>query len=360
MNWLPLLLAAAVLGQTDVKLTYHNQLEGAQRMPAIFSPDGTTISYFSRSVTPTEEGEPQIKHVYNLADADGGNQRVLFESPVEWDDFLNAVTSDQMFSSDGKRFAVATTDNGQPMRAETNPGRPVPAIVTADGEVEIISCELGSCGGFGFVDNGLLVLDTPGLISGEGYQLRLHASGESKVIQSEEKLAATCLRISPNGRRAAFFISSHVGSAMVRLRSVDLATGQPTDSPEFRSHHATFDGRPQLFWDDDSRGVYCHVSTHEQSKWPYELTHYHFDDRKGVVASPQRNIGVSCNLGSGRLAMWHPESDGCSILDTRTEKMAQLPEYNYIVGGRGQRVVVADLERNAVYAATLNESVQQK
>ena len=48
------------------------------------------------------------------------------------------------------------------MRAEDNPGRAVPAVVTTEGDVKVIPCELGSCGGFGFVKDGLLVLDTQG------------------------------------------------------------------------------------------------------------------------------------------------------------------------------------------------------
>ena len=50
------------------------------------------------------------------------------------------------------------------------------------------------------------------------------------------------------------------------------------------------------------------------------------------------------------------ESDGCSVLDTVSGALARLPEYNYILGGRGNRVVVADLERNAVYAAAMRVS----
>ena len=37
-------------------------------------------------------------------------------------------------------------------------------------------------------------------------------------------------------------------------------------------------------------------------------------------------------------------------------KLIALPDHNYILGGRGDRVVVADLERNAVYAALLEQA----
>ena len=353
MSCLPLLIIAAGLGQTPVKLSYYEQLKDAQRMPVVFSPNDASMLYFTRTVDKSS-GEAKLKHTYHVADIDGKNSRAVFESPIEWDDFLNAVTTDHAFSSDGKRIVVATTDNGKGMRDQENPGRAVPAIVSEDGKTEIIPCELGSCGGFGFMDGGLLVLDTPGLISGQGYQLRLHNEGGAKAIQSDEKVAASCLRISPDRRKAAFFVSKHIGSAIVRLRQVNLETGDVKDSPEFRTYNATFDGRPQLFWDDASEGVFCHVSTREQSKWPFELTHYRIDTQQGEVVSSQRNVGASCTLGSGRLAIWHPESDGCSVLDTRSGKSISLPNHNYILGGRGNRVVVADLERNAIYAAQIN------
>ena len=359
MGTILLLIATAATGQTaatnhgEAKLTYHGRLKDALRMPVAVSPDEKKILYFVR-VMEEAEGKARAKHAYQLADSDGSDQRLLFQTPVEWDDFLNAVTTQHAFSADGKRIVVATTDNGKSIRDQKNPGRAVPAIINEQGEAELVPCALGSCAGFGFLGNSLLVLDTPGLVSGQGYQLTWHKLSAAKVIHADEKAAAFCLRISPSGGQAAFFVSAHVGSAIVRIRVVNLNTGEIEDSPEFRSHSATFDGRPQLFWDESSEGVYCHVSTHARSKWPYELTHYNFRTRSGKVVAPRRNIGASAMLGGGKIAMWHPDAGGCSVLYRSQSKLYRLPEHNYILGGRGERVVVADLERNAVYSATLH------
>jgi len=373
-----LLLIATALGQSaagensetaaQAKLAYHGRLDDALKMPVMLAPDGEHFVYFARAMVDVD-GEERLQHEYRLADIDGRNERALFQSPIEWDDCLNAVTTSAMFSTDGKRMAVATTDNGRAMRDRENPGRTVPAVLelsdagdSVTGEPKKIPCERGSCGGFGFVRNDLLVLDTPGLLSGEGYRLVLHGKetlgeenegDEPRVIHSDEKLAASCLRISSSGDHAVFFVSRHVGSSIVRLRFVELSTGQIHDSPEFRSQNATFDGPPQLFWDTAGDGVYCHVSTQQRSKWPFELTHYNFRTGKGVVAAPMRNIGASCTLGEGLLALWHPDANGCSVLDVADGTLYRLPDHNYILGGRGRHVAVADLERGAVYAATI-------
>lgn len=353
MNSIVLLLAAVTAGQPQARLQYHHRLDRAARMPAVVSPDGATLLYFARAKG-EDEDERQAGWVYKLADVDGANQHALFETAVDWDDCLNALMSDAVFSADGQHVAVATTDNGRPLRDREDPGRAVPAICTLDGKAQTVPCELGSCGGFGFVGDDLLVLDTPGLISGTGYRLTLHRSGKPQVIQQDDRWAASCLRISPDGRHAVFFISPHVGSSIVHLRFVELAGGKTHDSPEFRSQNATFDGRPQLFWDDAGEGVYCHVSTQERSKWPFELTHYNFRTGKGFVASPERNIGASCTLGHGRIAVWRPEADGSAVLDVADKTLFHLPSNNYILGGRGRHVVIADLERDAVYPATLD------
>ncbi len=358
-----LLIAAVTLSQAaedlQAKLTYHHQLESAARMPVAVSPDGKRLLYFTRTRA-SGEREAKTGFTYMLADIDGGNPRALFETPVEWDDCLNTVMTDAVFSADGKRIAVATTDNGRLLRDGENPGRVVPAIVDlAVAEKDpstkpaMTKCELGSCGGFGFLGDDLLVLDSPGLISGQGYRLTLHAD-QSREIHADEKAAASALRISPNGSYAVFFISTHVASSIVQLRFVDLETGKVVDSPQFRSQNVTFDGRPQLFWDAEGQGVFCHVSTHARSKWPYELTHYRFADGKGEVVAPSRNIGASSTLGEGRIALWHPEAGGCSVLDLATRKLFRLPEHNYIIGGRGNRAVIADLERDAIYCATVD------
>ena len=188
-----------------------------------------------------------------------------------------------------------------------------------------------------------------------GLRVKAAQIGElSYAVYAPREAAASALRISPNGSYAVFFISTHVASSIVQLRFVDLETGKVVDSPQFRSQNVTFDGRPQLFWDAEGQGVFCHVSTHARSKWPYELTHYKFADGKGEVVAPSRNIGASSTLGEGRIALWHPEAGGCSVLDLATLKLFRLPEHNYIIGGRGNRAVIADLERDAIYCATVD------
>ncbi len=352
MSYLAVCLAALAVAQPHAKLTYHTRLEGAARMPVIVSPDGRSILYFAEDVA-EEDGENRPSFRYCLANIDGTKPKTLSSTLVDWDDYLNAVTHERIFSADGRRIAIAVTDNGHRLRAKDNPGRVVPAICDLAGNLEQIDCEKGSTGGFGFAGNDFVWLDTPGLNSGQGYQLKIIKEGKPKIINADKSVAAHGLRISPDGSRAVFFVSQHVLSSIVRMRQVNLATGEVTQSPEFRSQEATFDGRPQLFWDAAGEGVFCHVSIHPQSKWPFELTHYNFETGQGRVASPTRNIGASAVLDDDHVAMWHPDAGGCTVLRLSDRKEFALPDHNYILGGRGPRVVVADLERDAVYAAEL-------
>ena len=361
MPYFALLLSTALLGQGHAKLEYHQRLDHAVHMPVAVSPDGKKLLYFTRKTTATdmELDSEEAECVYTLADIDGANQRILFESPVE-EMFLNSLVTDRSFSADGKEIVVATTDNGQSLTNQQDGGQLLPLVISQDGKNQRIKCELGSCGGFGFLKQGLLVLDTPGLLGGVGYRLSLHKDGEVQRIQSDDKVAASCLRISPDGAKAAFFISSHVASGVVRLRCVDLSSGKAIDSPEFRSHSATFAGRPQLFWDDTSEGVYCHVSTHPQSSWPNEATHYNFDQQAGSVIPARRESHLSCTLGDGLVGFWDLDGDTSSVWDSKTKTFYQLPEGNYVLGGRGDRMVVADDERQAVYATSVKLTAERR
>jgi WD40 repeat protein len=351
MPHLVLCLALVAVGQTQIRVTYLERLEKATRTPVVFSPDGTQILYISGELKSEADGRNRSLFSYCLANSDGTKQRKLFASPVDWDDYLNAVT-DSAFSDDGKSIAVATTDNGKTLRAE-DPGKAVPGICDLDGNVRAIPCELGSTSGFAFAGNEFVYLDTPGLASGQGYKLKIIRNGKTETIESHQELAAMCLRISPDGSRAIFFTTAEIHSTEVQVRMVKLKTGEKLDSPKFHSQDATFDGRPQLFWDAYGEGFFCHVSTHQESKWPYELTHFDFRTGKGYVAAPTRNIGATCVLDTRHVAVWQPDGHGCSVVNVSNRDQYSMPENNYIIGGRDRRVVIADLERDAIYCADI-------
>lgn len=349
----PLLLCTAVLaaGQSQIHVTYQGKLADAARMPAVVSPDGRRLLYFAQEVM-DEEGRRRTRFAYCLADADGSNPQKLFRTPVDWDDYLNALISNASFSADGRHIAVATTDNGRPLRVE-DPGKVVPGICDLAGNVRLVKCSRGSTGGFGFAGDELVFLDTPGLNAGKGYQLKVLGDGRQRNVDADTTRAALCLRVAPDGEHAVFFTADEARSAQVRLRMVNLKTGQLVESPEFRSQQVTFDGRPQLFWDAAGEGVFCHVSTHQNSKWPFELTHYDLTTGEGFVVTPTRNVGASCVLDENHVAVWHPDGHGCSVVDVHQRKAIAMPQHNYLLGGRGRRVVVADLDRDAIYAAEI-------
>lgn len=321
-------------------------------MPVVVSPNGEQILYFSGDEKSDGDGRERTTYFYTLAKIDGSDQRRLFETPADWDDFLNSVTT-SVFSADGKSIAVATTDNGKSLRAEM-PGSAVPAICSLDGKAQSVDCELGSTSGFGFAGNDFVYLDTPGIIAGQGYKLKVLRDGKTQEIDSDKERVAMCLRISPDGARVMFYTTEHIHSTAMRVRLVDLKTGEKLDSPEFNTQDATFDGRPQLFWDATGEGFFCHVSTHQESKWPYELTHFHFATGKGFIASPTRNVGATCVLDDKHVAVWQPDGRGCSVVNVTNLEQYFMPENNYILGGRGRHVVVADLERDAIYCAEVD------
>jgi hypothetical protein len=351
MSHIVLCLALIATGQSQIRVDYHERLENAMRMPVIFSPDGRQILYFTGELKGNRNGRSVSQFTYCLANNDGTKPRKLFETPADWDDYLNTVTSNS-FSADGKSIAVATTDNGQTLRVE-EPGKAVPAICDLDGKVRPIECELGSTSGFGFAGNDLVWLDTPGITSGQGYKLKVLRDGKPQVVDESKELAAMCLRISADGTRAMFFVAEQIHSSAMRVRMVNLKSGEKIESPQFNTQDATFDGRPQLFWDTTGEGFFCHVSTHQESKWPFELTHFDFATGKGFVAAPTRNVGASCVLDEKHVAVWQPDGHGCSVVDVTKREQYFMPENNYILGGHGRRVVVADLERDAIYCAEI-------
>src|SRR5262245_30562162 len=140
MPQLVLCLALLAAGQTQIRVTYHERLDKAQRTPVVFSPDGRQILFVAGELKHEEDGRNRSLFSYCLANSDGTKQRKVFSSPVDWDDYLNAVT-DSSFSADGKSIAVATTDTGKTLRAE-EPGRAVPGICSLDGKVAALECEL--------------------------------------------------------------------------------------------------------------------------------------------------------------------------------------------------------------------------
>lgn len=346
------LLAVALSQAEGVKVTYQQRLDAAARLPAVFSPDGRRLLYFKQE--PAEgEGRSSQQFVYCLANVDGSQPREIFRSPVDWDDYLNTVTSNSAFAADGRRIAVATTDNGRKLREE-NPGKVVPGIYQPGQKIVPVACELGSTGGFGFAGDDLVFLDTVGINSGVGYRLKINRGDRVEVIEKDDtQAAAFALRVSPDATRVVFYTSEQARSHLVKLRMVDLKTRRAVQSPQFRAEDVTFDGTPQLFWDAAGEGVFCHVSTNKDSKWPFELTHYRFDTEKGFVATPKRNIGASAVLDERHVSVWHPDARGCSVLRLPQRVLLSMPSQNYILGGRGNRVVVADLDRDAVYAAVI-------
>lgn len=345
--WLSLLA-----GETPVKIEFHERLDTTARMPVVFSADGQWLLFFKRSAK-EEDGISQLTFTYCLAKADGSASRALYTTPVDWDDYLNIVLANNSFSADGKRIAVATTDSGRGLRGES-PGQVVPGILSLDdGRVTKVACELGATSGFDFAGDDFVFLDTTGINSGQGYRLKILKGDKTILLDDSKDRTAGNLQVSPDGTRAAFFTSIHPRSEHLTLRVVDLQTGKTHDSPEFRSQDVTFDGRVQIFWDAASEGAFVHVCTDKESKWPFELTYYNFATGKGTIATPERNLGATCVLDKNYLVVWHPDVGGCSLLNIGKKTLLPLPDQNYILGGRGNRVVIADLDRDAVYAAEL-------
>jgi hypothetical protein len=354
MHAILLIVAALAADEPQVKIHYHEKLNAAIRMPAVVSPDGQQLLYFSQE-RDEDEDEPRASYAYNLAQIDGSQSRTLYRTPVNWDGYLNALTSDHLFSADGQRVLVATTSSGQPLvGTDSELGEVLPAFCTADGKIETIKTELGSTTGFAFAGESVVFLDAPMPGRDVGYRLVVLHKGKRQTIDKSDAGVAFCLRVSPDNRRAMFFVGDRwANTDAVRVRVVDLRSGEPLDTPAFQSQDATFEGRPQLYWDAASEGMLCHVSTHPESKWPFELTHYSFKANKGVVATNSRNVGAACVLDENHVAVWLAEGSGCAVLRLADRKLLPLPDENFILGGRGRRVVVADLERDAIYAAEI-------
>jgi hypothetical protein len=344
----PILLAALLLAQAEVTLTYREKLEGASRMPVAYSPDGKSFVYFKQY---QEDGA--TKFVYMAAQSDGSRPRQLHATPVDSDDFLSSLTAPGMIAADG-RVVVLTTHNGRGLRSD-DPGKIRPALIDAEGKLARIDCELGWCGGAGFAGDRLVWLDTGDFRGGDaGYKLKMLTQGGSEVLAAGENDVGVVLRVSPDGTQAAFFVADRAKAGQVALRVVDLKSRRLASSPAFRTDDVTFDGLPVFFWDAAGKSLFCHVCTNQEARRPFELTRFDVAAARGSAVTRRENVGLVAVLDDDYAAAWLADGSGCTLVRFRDQKLFPLPTNGYILGGKGGHVVVADLDRNGVFAAELN------
>jgi hypothetical protein len=339
-----LVLSIAALVQTEVTLELHRSLEGAAQMPVVISPDGASILYFKR----IDDGQ-QTRFVYCLADARGENQRELYATPVDWADPLLALLGASPFSTDG-RVAVATTLGGQGVRGE-QPDKLRAGVIERDGRLTKIACELDQCTGFDFAGDRLVFIDSNSDRDAPRYQVKIVEKDAVRVLASGDRMGWS-LRVSSDGRRAAWWSLDEPARSRASIRVVDLESGKTAASPTFRTESATFSGLPRFLWDAAGETLFAHVSLTEDGPRPFQLTRYNPFIPQGERAAPD-NLAAVAMLDEGHLAVWKSDRRSSAALRVSDQRLFDLPAGLLVLGGRGAATVVWDVRANQATAATL-------
>jgi len=323
-----LALLIALACQDEVKVTPKEKLEGAAAMPAVVSPDGKSILYFRQA---------DRKFVYVLADADGKGARDLYASGVDWDDILNGTTGASTFSADGTRVAVLGTKDDQAHRKEKDPLRALACGL--DGKAVKIDAD-GDALAVAFAGDRVIFIDSKmPEMEGEspGYKLKAWDGKATAVVLDVARDGAFSLTASPDGARAAFIT---MGADGMRVRVVDLKSGAAADSEAFRSDDVTFDGAPVIYWDAAGKGVYAHRCP-VRGKKPFSLVR--FDPEKALeTLLEDKNVAVTAALDAEHLAVVLVDEKRGGVLRLADRKIFRLPENQWVLGGRGRRVVLYD------------------
>jgi len=337
----PVLLLAALATASIVEVQLHGKLPEDAQWPVI-SADEKQLLYL--------RSNQDDEAVYVVAAADGTLPRELYTTKVDWFGLLTNLASPQMFAADG-RIAVSARPPPHPKLGNDLRGL---AVIHPSGKLQHIACEYGSCLGYGFAGDRLVYIDCSGFrASLSRSKLKLADGKTTRVLFEDDAKLAFCLRISPDGRRAAFFTLEDRHNTLMKLHAVDLHTGKRVTTPQFHSEDANLKSLPEFFWDAGSRGLFCHVSTDVQGSRPFELTYFDLETRRGKLVTKAQNYGLAAVLDADHLALWTPDHRRSVIHRLRDGKQFKLRNQLRIRCGQGTRVVVEDLTDDSLRAATI-------
>jgi hypothetical protein len=178
----------------------------------------------------------------------------------------------------------------------------------------------------------------------------------TEVIHEDKGVGAAILRASPDGSKVAFLVldtTNQRARGEFVLRVVDLKTKRAVNSEKFRSDDVTFDGPPLFYWDAEGKGLFYHQCPDQGGKKPCALMYFDVGKKKADRVLAEDNVAVLAILDKGHAAVLMLDRQRCGILRLSDRKVFPLPEGQFVFGGLGTRVVVADRKTRAVYCAEL-------
>ncbi|MGE0707924.1 MAG: hypothetical protein AB7N76_14510 [Planctomycetota bacterium] len=327
--------------EPELELKVVGSLESPGGVPLAFSADGKSLVYVKcERSEPNAQGDRSRAYIYVKAAADGSGATELFTTPVAWDDILVLYSSPGAISADGKRV-IAVTNHKDGVSYKK--GFLAPLVLEADGTRTPIATSMGGCMGYGFAGERLLVLEVkPDWRKEPGYSLEAWKGGKSETIHADPKAISLGLRVSPDGKKAAFLMVDPANGRNAIVRVIDLETRKATDSDSFRTDDFTFDGPPYVLWDAESKGVYAHASLTEKSKRPFGLFRVDATTGKRERVVDLENVGVTAVLGDGLLAVYMRDDTfrGAAVLRLADKRLFKLQKRDFVLGGKGKRLAL--------------------
>lgn len=262
MSMLIAALLTTSLSAQVVKLTYNTKLEAAYRQPVRLMPGGKQILFYQ----PVHNADPR-KHAYFIADIDGTNKRKLYESTVDIDDILAFSIGRGFVSPSGRKIAVMTTHNGQPLR-NNGGGKPVISVVDAQGnQITKLQTEVGMITSAVFADESSVIFTdhSDPNVARTDLQTKMNKidlkTGKVSTLHHFKNELVTCLQRSPDGKFVAGvgvrFHPNNASRISIALVALNLNDGSlVVAEPQGRLHDGFYDEAFWLVWSGDSKRAY--------------------------------------------------------------------------------------------------------
>jgi hypothetical protein len=331
--WALLLVSEAEKAEKTVKLVDLQPIFALVSNPVAFSPDGKKLLTLSRG---RKDGL-----TYWIADANGENSRLLFVTPVDWNDAITGSFGSSVFSPDGKKVAVLTTKDGKLFRKEKDRLRA--AYCDLEGQVTKVEAE-GDAVSCAFAGERLAFLDgdASGSTIHPGYKLKIW-DGKAASTLHEGPEVATSLVASPDGSRLAFLCGFPPGRETL-IRVVELKSGKLIDSEKFPTRRVSFDGPPLIHWDHDGKGLFHHQVHDQDGKRKCSLAWFYVEKKTTETLLDRKGLALAAVLDQEHLLLSDFDKGISSILRRSDRKISPLPRGTFVLGGSGKKLVVCKAE----------------
>jgi len=274
---------------------------------------------------------------YELWLREGGEERRLCTLPFRGEGALPGYLGPRIWSADGRKVAVFAENKVH-----------VAWLDLESGETHLVKTVVGDTYNPGFHPTRPLLFyaNAPRWRRSLGASVYSHdlEKDEEREIWTDVGAAIRGLRVSPDGKRAAFFLlraGTKIKGDNARLASLDLETGALTEGPPADVEDFFVNDAPHFYWLDAERLIHYRTEGH---RFPVALQTWDVVSDERATVLPADRWVIAAKLDSDRLVVRNRQMGAAAVLKVSTKQLMLYGKKNVLVARSGLRAVFFDFE----------------